>query len=62
MHTTTGTLVLIKLYKKVDLLETKVNCTNDSKVCADDKSFDLGKNECHRLSGLGSRSIVVVSE
>ena len=35
VYITTGILVLIRLHKKADLLETKVNCTKDRKVCAD---------------------------
>ena len=34
----------------------------DRKVRADKISSDLGKNRCHRPSGLGGKSIVVVSE
>ena len=56
------TLILIRLHKKADSLETNVNYMKDRKVRADKKSFDLGKNGCHRPSGLGGRSIVVVSQ
>ena len=53
---------MIRVRKKPDLLETKVNCMKDRKVRADKISSDLGKNRCHRPSGLGGKSIVVVSE
>ena len=36
---TTGTLVLIRLHKKADLPEMKVNCTKDRKVCVDENKF-----------------------
>ena len=35
--------MLIRLHKKADLLEMKVNGTKHRKVCADESS-DLGKN------------------
>ena len=35
VHITTGTLALIRLHKKADLLEMKVNCMKDRKVCGD---------------------------
>ena len=38
---TTGTLVLIRLHKKPDLMETKVDCMKDRKVYVDKISFDL---------------------
>ena len=34
MLKTTGTLALIRLHKKADLLETKVKCMKDRKICA----------------------------
>ena len=43
---TTGNLVLNRLHKKADLIETNVNCTRDRKVGAAvwaKLSFDLGK-------------------
>ena len=39
VHVITGTLVLIKLHKKGDLMETKVNCMKDIKVCADENKL-----------------------
>ena len=59
---TTGILVLIRLLKKADLLETKVNCTKIERFMLIKISFDLGKNGCHRPSGLGGRLIVVVNK
>ena len=59
MCVTTDTLVMIRLHKKADL---QVNCTRDRKVHEDKKSFDLGKNGCHRAGDLSIRSIVVVSD
>ena len=60
MHITTGTLVLIRLYNKAELLETKVNGTKIEKFMWTKISCDLGKNRCHRPSGLGSRSTAIV--
>ena len=62
MHVTTGTVVLIILQKKVDSLETKVNCTKDRKVSLENISFDLEKNRCRRPSCLSGKLIVVISE
>ena len=59
VYVTTGTMILIELYKKADLLEIKVNGMKDRKVHADEKSFELEKNEFHRPKGLGDRSVVV---
>ena len=55
-------MVLIRLHKKADLREMKVNVMKDRKLCADEISFDLGKNGCHRPSDSGSRGIVVVRQ
>ena len=46
MFITTGTVVLVRLHKKTDLLEMKVNGMKDRKVCAD-KIYDLEKNGGH---------------
>ena len=63
MHNYTGTLVLIRLNKKADLPETKVNCTKHRKVRKDENlSFDLGKNGHHRFRYLGSKFIIVVRQ
>ena len=62
MCVTTGTMVLIRLYKKADLWETKIDATKNRKVHVDRKSFDLGKNGSHKPSGLGGRSIVIVRQ
>ena len=48
-------MVLIRLHKQADLMETKVDHTKDRKLA-------LGKNGCHRPSDLSSRSIVVVTQ
>ena len=50
LRITTGTLVLIILFKKAEM---KINCMKDIKVDAYKASFDLIKNGCHRPSGLG---------
>ena len=39
MYLRTGTLVLIKLHKKVDLLKTKVKYTKDRKVGAEENKL-----------------------
>ena len=36
VHVTTGTVILMRLHKKPDLLEPKVNCTEDRKVLEDE--------------------------
>ena len=59
MHIATGTLALIRLHKKADLLEIKVNSTKDRKVMQTKISFDLGKNEDHMPSSLDGRLIFV---
>ena len=59
---TTGTVVLIRLHKKADLIDMKVNCRKNGKAHVDKNSFDLGKNVCHKPSSLGSRSIVVIRQ
>ena len=59
---TTGTVVLIRLHKKTDLLDMKVNYRKDRKACVDKNSFDPGKNVCHKPIGLSSRSIVVIRQ
>ena len=38
-----GTLVLIRLFKKAELLETNVNCTKDKIVHADENRLLSGK-------------------
>ena len=43
MHVTIGTLILIRLFMKADLLEITVKIERFVKI-----SFDLGKNGCHR--------------
>ena len=54
----TGTLmVLIRLYKKIDLMATK-----DRKVYVDENKLSPGKNGHHKLSGLGSRLIVLIRQ
>ena len=60
MCVTTEILVLIRLHKKADLIETK--CRKDRKVHAEKTSFDLGKNGHHQPSSLGDGLIVVVRE
>ena len=65
LYVTTGILVLIRLHKKADLQEMKVNNMNDTpcrKVCADENKVDLGKNRHHRPSGLDDWLIVVVRQ
>ena len=59
---TTGTVVLIRLCKKADLLETKLTARKIERFVWMKLTFDLGKDGCHRPSGLGCRSVVVVSE
>ena len=55
MYATTGTLVLIRLHKKADLLEMKVNNTKvQTKKC-----FDLGRDGGHKYSKLGSGLFMV---
>ena len=55
---TTGThMVLIRLYKKVYLMATK-----DIKVYADENKLLPGKNGHHKLSGFGSRLIVLIRQ
>ena len=60
MCVTTGTLVLIRLYKKADLLETKVNSTKGRKVGVEENNPE--KNGGHKPSSLGGRSVVVVRQ
>ena len=60
VHMTTGTLVLIRINMKADLLEIKFNGTKYRKVHADEINFDLGKNGCP--CSLGSRSVVEFSQ
>ena len=55
VYVTTGTLILIGLYKKVDLLQTKVNGTIDRGFMRMKLSYDLGKNGYHRPNSLGNR-------
>ena len=44
MHVTTGTVVLIRLHKKVGLRTgDEVNCTKDRKICADENKLWPGK-------------------
>ena len=43
MHITIGTLVLIRLLMKADVMETTVKIERFVKI-----NFDLGKNGCHR--------------
>ena len=65
MYVTTGILVLIRLHKKEDLQEMKVNDMNDApcrKICADENRLDLGKNRHHRPIGVGDRLITVVKQ
>ena len=47
--------------EKADLQKMKINIMKIRKVHGDG-NFVLGKNGGHRLSSLGGRSIVVVSE
>ena len=58
----TDSLVFIRLHKKVDLLETKVNCMKDGRFMWMKIRFDLAKNGHHKLCGLGDRLIVVVRQ
>ena len=46
MCITTGTVVLITLHKKADLLETNVNDIKDIKVC-------VNKNKWKRMDAIG---------
>ena len=62
VYITTGTLVLIKLHKKADLLEIKINSTKDIKVHMDKLGFDLEKNGGHTPSSSGSRSTLAGRE
>ena len=64
MHITTDTLVVIGLHSKAGCTywKHKLTAQKVKKVLWTKISFDLGKNECHRSSGLGGRSIVVVIE
>ena len=39
VHVTTGILVPIRLHKKADLLETKLDSMKDRNVCADEIKF-----------------------
>ena len=39
VHITIGTLVLIRMHKKADLLEIKVNCMKDRKICVDENKL-----------------------
>ena len=48
--------------EKANLQKMKVNAMKIRKAHANKNNFVLGKNGGHRPSGLGSRSIVVVSE
>ena len=57
-----GTLVLIRLHKKADLLEMKVKSIKHKKARVDENKLDLGRNGCHTLGSLGSRSNVVVRQ
>ena len=43
VYITTGTLVLIRLYKKAKLLETILNCRKDGKILVDKNSISPGK-------------------
>ena len=61
MCITTATLVLPRLLKKADLLETKVNSMKERFIWTK-LSFDLKKNRLHIPSGLGNRSIIVVRQ
>ena len=48
----------MRLHKKADLLtKTQVDGMKDRKICVNQNSFDLGKNGCHRPSGLDGRLI-----
>ena len=55
-------VIMQNTQEKANLKKTKVNATKITKVCADRNKLCTGKNGEHRPSGLGSRSIVVVSE
>ena len=49
----------IRLHKEAGLLEMKVNWKGFVWMKI---SFDLGKNEHHKASGLGDRSIVAIRQ
>ena len=55
MRIITDAVVLIRLHKKADLLEIKVNFTKGRKVHADEISFELGKMDtiCLVIQGVG---------
>ena len=55
-------VIMQNTQEKADLQKMKVNTTKITKVRADGNKLHTGKNEGHRPSSLGSRSIVVVSE
>ena len=42
-HNYSVTSIIIRLHKKVDLLETKVNVMKDREVCADENKLLPGK-------------------
>ena len=56
---TTGTLVLTRLHKKADLLETNLNCMKDKRFVWMKISFNL---DTISPMVLGGRSIVVVRQ
>ena len=60
VHILTGTLVLIRLYNKTDLVVIKVDYINEEKFVQMKVSFNLGKNGCLIPIALGGRLIVVV--
>ena len=60
--TPAGTLVMIRLHNKADLLETNLMAQNKESFVQIKISFDLGKNAHHTPIGLGARLIVVVRQ
>ena len=61
MYIITGTLVMIRLHKKADLMKTILTAQKIEKFMQIKINFDMGKKGCHRPND-HSRSIGVVRQ